>query len=151
MTKVLLVAGLLAAPVGVSVSQGAGRGALSVDDPRLERLQQFFAERDCPLHDAAAEFLIAADENGLDWRLLPSLSIIESSGGKDYTNNNIFGWDSCRENFDSVVAGIHFVADRLANSKRYKDKSLEEKLRTYNPVPDYASRVKAVMARLESN
>jgi len=150
MTKVLLFAGLLAVPVGVSVSQGAARVMVNEHDPRLERLEQFFAQRDCPLRNAAAEFLIAADENGLDWRLLPSLAIIESSGGKDYTNNNVFGWGSCRESFDSVVAGIHFVADRLANSKTYKDKGLNEKLRTYNPVPDYAAKVKAVMISLGS-
>lgn len=152
MTKVLLFAGLLAVPPGVSVSQGAARVTRVDDhDPRLERLEQFFAQRDCPLRDEAAEFLIAADENGLDWRLLPSLAIIESSGGKDYTNNNVFGWDSCRESFDSVVAGIHFVADRLANSKLYKDKGLNEKLRTYNPLPDYPAKVKAVMISLASN
>ncbi len=150
MTKVLLFAGMLAVPVGVSVSQGAARVTVNEQDPRLERLDQFFAQRDCPLRDAAAEFLIAADENGLDWRLLPSLAIIESSGGKDYSNNNVFGWDSCRESFDSVVAGIHFVADRLANSKTYKDKGLNEKLRTYNPLPDYPAKVKAVMISLGS-
>jgi hypothetical protein len=150
MTKVLLFAALLALPVGVSVSQGAARVTVSEHDPRLERLEQFFAQRDCPLRNAAAEFLVAADANGLDWRLLPSLALIESSGGKDYTNNNVFGWDSCRESFDSVVSGIHFVADRLANSKMYKDKGLTEKLRTYNPVPDYPARVKAVMISLGS-
>jgi hypothetical protein len=151
LTKVLLFAGLLAVPAGVSVSQGAARVTVNEDDPRLVRLQQFFAERNCPLRGAATDFLIAADENGLDWRLLPSLSIIESSGGKDYSRNNVFGWGSCRGGFASVVAGIHFVADRLANSKLYRYKGLDEKLRTYNPVPDYPARVKAVMASLSSN
>ena len=76
MRKTLLCIGLVALPAGVSVSQGAGRVTLRANDPRLERLQEFFAERDCPLRETAAEFLVAADENGLDWRLLPSLSII---------------------------------------------------------------------------
>jgi hypothetical protein len=151
MKKIILFAGLLAVPAGVSVSQGAARVSVKDHDPRLQRLQQFFAARNCPLQEAAAEFLIAADENGLDWRLLPSLAIIESSGGKDYTNNNVFGWDSCRESFASVVAGIHFVAERLANSKFYKDKGLNDKLRAYNPLPDYPAKVKAVMNSLGSN
>jgi hypothetical protein len=149
--KILLFAGLLAVPAGVNISQGAARVLVHEDDPRLLRLQQFFAERNCPLQTSATDFLIAADENGLDWRLLPSLSIIESSGGKDYSRNNVFGWDSCRAGFASVSEGIHFVADRLANSKLYKYKGLEEKLRTYNPVPEYPARVKAVMASLSSN
>jgi hypothetical protein len=149
MRKALLVGGLLGLPAVLGVSHEIPR--VTVDhDPRLRRLQEFFAQRDCPLREAAADFLIAADRNDLDWRLLPSISIIESSGGKDYRNNNVFGWDSCRESFTSVREGIHFVADQLANSKMYKDKTLDNKLSTYNPVGDYPRKVKAVMHALAS-
>src|SRR5271163_4510892 len=123
MKDFLLVAGLLAAPATVSVQQYKASPAVKQNDPRLSRLQKFFGQRDCPLREAAADFLIAADRNELDWRLLPSISMIESSGGKDYRNNNVFGWDSCRESFTSVREGIHFVAAQLANSKLYKDKN----------------------------
>jgi len=147
MRKALLVGGLLGLPAVVGLGHEVPKA--NVDhDPRLRRLQEFFGERDCPLREAAADFLIAADRNDLDWRLLPSISIIESSGGKDYRKNNVFGWDSCREGFTSVREGIQFVAAQLANSKRYKDKSLDNKLSTYNPLPDYPQRVKAVMHAL---
>jgi hypothetical protein len=149
MRKALLVGGLLGLPGVVGVSHEIPKA--NVDhDPRLRRLQEFFGQRDCPLREAAADFLIAADRNDLDWRLLPSISMIESSGGKDYRNNNVFGWDSCRESFTSVREGIHFVAAQLANSKLYKDKNLDNKLSTYNPVPDYPRRVKQVMHALGS-
>jgi hypothetical protein len=149
MKKALLVGGLLGWPAVVGVSHEIPKA--NVDhDPRLRRLQEFFGQRDCPLREAAADFLTAADRNDLDWRLLPSISIIESSGGKDYRNNNVFGWDSCRESFTSVREGIQFVAAQLANSKRYKDKTLDNKLSTYNPLPDYPRRVKAVMHALGS-
>lgn len=151
MRKVIPITGFLVLSIAVGSSRDTVMNpAAQVDpgDPRLQRLEQFFAERDCPLREAAADFLVAADRNDLDWRLLPSISIIESSGGKDYTNNNVFGWDSCRERFSSVREGIHYVAAQLANSKRYKDKSLDWKLRTYNPVPGYSMRVKAVMRTL---
>jgi hypothetical protein len=149
MRKALLVGGLLGWPAVVGVSHEIPKA--NVDhDPRLRRLQEFFGQRDCPLREAAADFLLAADRNDLDWRLLPSISMIESSGGKDYKNNNVFGWDSCRESFTSVREGIQFVAEQLANSKRYKDKNLENKLSTYNPLPDYPRRVKAVMHALGS-
>jgi hypothetical protein len=147
MRKALLVGGLLGWPAVVGVSHEIPK-AIFDHDPRLVRLQEFFGQRDCPLREAAADFLMAADENALDWRLLPSISIIESSGGKDYRNNNVFGWDSCRESFTSVRAGIHFVADQLANSRLYKDKNLDNKLSTYNPLPDYPRKVKAVMHAL---
>ena len=149
MRKALLVGGLLGLPAMVGMSHQIPKVTLD-HDPRLRRLQEFFGQRDCPLREAAADFLIAADRNDLDWRLLPSISIIESSGGKDYKNNNVFGWDSCRESFTSVREGIQFVAEQLANSKRYKDKNLDNKLSTYNPVPDYPRRVKAVMHALGS-
>jgi hypothetical protein len=143
--EILLVAGLLVAPAAVSRKQYQVQAAV---DPRLHRLQQFFAARDCPLRESAQDFLIAADQNQLDWRLLPSISMVESSGGKDYTNNNVFGWDSCHESFTSVRAGIHFVASQLARSKRYRGKNLDGKLQLYNPLPDYPHRVKAVMQAL---
>ncbi len=145
MKDILLVAGLLTVPATVSVQQHQAPASVDHKDPRLQQLQQFFAERDCPLRDAAKDFLAAADQNELDWRLLPSISMIESSGGKDYRNNNVLGWDSCREKFPSVRAGIRYVAGQLANSKRYKGKDLDEKLQTYNPLPEYPRRIKAVM------
>jgi hypothetical protein len=148
MTKALLAVGLIATPVSFSIQKPSVAVHPEADDPRLRLIWQYFADRDCPLRDSAADFLAAADQNELDWRLLPSISMIESSGGKDYRNNNVFGWDSCREPFSSVQAGIHFVASRLSKSKLYKDKSLDQKLSTYNPQPEYAHRVRAVMRAL---
>ena len=147
MRKALLVGGLLGLPATIGVNHEIPKARVT-PDPRLERLQAFFAQRECPLREVAADFLVAADRNDLDWRLLPSISIIESSGGKDYRKNNVFGWDSCRAGFTSVREGIDFVAAQLANSKQYRDKNLDDKLSTYNPLPDYPARVKAVMRKL---
>lgn len=145
MRDILLVAGLLAAPLTTSVQEYRAKPPMDENDPRLARLKSFFAKRGCPLKDSAQDFLVAADQNSLDWRLLPSISMVESSGGKDYKNNNVLGWDSCKERFSSVRAGIHYVAAQLGKSKRYKGKDLNHKLRIYNPLPEYSQRVKAVM------
>jgi hypothetical protein len=150
MKDFLLVAGLLAVPATVSVQEYHVSPTVKQNDPRLSRLQKFFGDRDCPLRDSAKDFLIAADQNELDWRLLPSISIIESSGGKDYTNNNVFGWDSCKEKFTSVRAGIHYVAAQLGKSRRYKGKDIDSKLQIYNPLPEYSVKVKAVMRAIGS-
>jgi hypothetical protein len=150
MKDVLLVAGLLAAPYTISVQQYRVQPYVDQSDPRLSKLTKFFADRDCPLRDSAQDFLVAADQNQLDWRLLPSISIIESSGGKDYKNNNVFGWDSCRERFSSVRAGIHYVAAQLGKSSRYKGKGVDRQLHIYNPLPEYPQRVKAVMRSIGS-
>ena len=150
MKDFLLVAGLFAAPATVSVQQYQASPAVKQNDPRLSKLQKYFGDRDCPLRDSAKDFLIAADQNALDWRLLPSISIIESSGGKDYRNNNVFGWASCKERFTSVRAGIHYVAAQLGQSRRYKGKDIDSKLQMYNPLPEYSQRVKAVMRAIGS-
>src|ERR1035437_8671229 len=97
-------------------------------DPRLDILRWFFAEIDCPALGDAPVFLEAGDACALDWRLMPSLSYIESTGGKAARNNNFFGWDSGRAKFPSPVAGIQTVAYRLSHGERYHDKTLDEKL-----------------------
>jgi hypothetical protein len=150
MKDVLLIAGLLAAPFATSVQQYRSQPTVDQNDPRLSRLKKYFADRDCPLKDSAQDFLLAADQNELDWRLLPGISMIESSGGKDYKNNNVFGWNSCKERFPSVRAGIHYVAAQLGKSNRYKDKDVNRKLHIYNPLPDYSQRVQAVMRTIGS-
>ena len=93
-------------------------------------------------------FLEAADDYGLDWRLLPSISYIESSGGKAAPHNNLFGWDSGKAQFHSPTASIHTIGYRLAYSPRYRDKTVDELLATYNPVPEYVQKVKFVMRRI---
>ncbi len=141
----VVFAGLLSAPP-------AGQDPIEIisnqEDPRLARLQEFFQERASPIWHLAADFIAAADLNNLDWRLLPSISVIESGGGKDYRNNNIFGWDSCRASFTTVRDGIHAVAKRLSHSKLYKHKDLDAVLQTYNTSDDYPLRVKTVMEKL---
>ncbi len=114
-------------------------------DPRFTLLKKFFEKRGSPAQEHVHDFILAADRNKLDWRLLPSISFIESGGGKEYKNNNILGWGSCKERFPSVKAGIHAVADRLSTSNLYKNKTVEGILRTYNSNADYPAKVKRVM------
>ncbi len=117
-------------------------------DPRLVRLRNFFAKSDCPATRYAHIFLEAADDYGLDWRLLPSISYVESTGGKAAPHNNLFGWDSGKAQFHSPAASIHTIGYRLAYSPRYRDKSVDEVLATYNPMPEYVPKVKSVMRRI---
>lgn len=142
---VLVLAGLF----GPEAVGRADRPIICYDnDPRFRQLQRFFTILDSPAIDYAADFLFAADHHGLDWRLLPSIAIIESGGGKDYRNNNIFGWDSGRRKFSSVQQGIHEVANRLRNSSLYKHKDLNGVLQTYNGNEEYPVRVRNLMRRL---
>ncbi len=142
----VVVAGALclATPVAKSVPQYPPAPEYQ-EDPRLACLQQFFGQSDCPAVRFVPVFLQVADTYHLDWRLLPSISFVESTGGKQAPNNNFFGWDSGRAAFASPIAAIQAVAYQLATSSLYKNKKLDSLLRTYNPNADYARKVKSVM------
>ena len=117
-------------------------------DPRTVRLKKFLTKLHCPVSDLADEFVHAADDNRLDWRLLPSISVIESGGGKAYRNNNIFGWNQGLEVFPTIRVGIHEVAFKLAKSPLYQNRDVLGKLRLYNPDESYPGAVLTVMNRI---
>ncbi len=144
----VLAAGLLASPA-IAGPDPIAVEAVSQKDPRWILVKQFLLNNGAPAHLYTADFLIAADRNGLDWRLLPSLSIIESGGGREARNNNMFGWDNCRVHFRTAKEGIYRVASWLANSSLYRKKtSVDQILWTYNPRKEYTRKVRALMAQL---
>ncbi len=148
-TGLVVFAGMVSMPVAISPHLPNTSPAPDYrEDPRLTSLREFFVKFDCPAWRYAAVFLEAADAYELDWRLLPSISYIESTGGKAARNNNLFGWDAGRAQFSTPSAGIHAVGYRLSHSELYRDKGLDELLTTYNPNEEYADRVKSVMQRI---
>jgi hypothetical protein len=84
----------------------------------------------------------------LDWRLLPSISVIESGGGKAYKNNNLFGWANGDHLFPSLKSGIHEVGYKLGRSPLYRNRDVPAKLHLYNPNEEYATNVMTVMNRI---
>ncbi len=150
MRRLIVWAGILTASTVTNPAQQTPQSEYR-NDPRLAQLTDFFDDFGSPVRHLAADFLAAADRHNLDWRLLPSICVIESGGGKTAVKNNIFGWDSARRGFATVRDGIYLVASRLANSKLYKEKNLDELLTTYNPRPGYSTRVKSVMRLVNSS
>ncbi len=144
---IVMLAGMLIVHATTSLSQEYAPPTYR-EDPRLMILRGFFEERGSPVSHMAQDFLLAADTNGLDWRLLPSIAVVESGAGTAFRNNNLFGWDNGEQSFPSVRDGIHIVASKLGNSRLYKNKNLDEKLATYNPYPHYRPLVKSVMAQI---
>lgn len=121
-------------------------GAAPDSDRRLTRLTHFFRKRKSGLESHASAFLETADRNGLDWRLLPAIATLESGAGKHAPHNNLFGWKSGRARFASIPAAIETVGYHLATAPAYAGKSLEAKLRTYNPVRrDYSALIRKIM------
>jgi hypothetical protein len=118
-------------------------------DPRLVKLRRFFLERDVPIVHLAEDFIQAADHNGLDWRLLPSIAMVESSGGKYYKNNNIFGWDNADLRFRSIHSSIHEIARYMSVMRCYRGKDLDGMLWTYNPIEGYNGKIKSAMRSID--
>lgn len=106
-------------------------------DDRAERVRLYFEKRKMPLAKYGEKFIEAADKYNLDWRLLPAISVRESSGGKQMCGNNPFGWASCRRDFKSIEEGIGIVAWNLAGqnpntSSYYAGKDVYGILWAYN-------------------
>jgi hypothetical protein len=143
-------AGLVVVPAAVTKADSQVPQVRSnpEDDFRLKALRNFFLTTNCPLASFAEIFVAEADSHNLDWRLLPSLAIIETGGGRVSRGNNIFGWNNGHASFATLGAAIHQVARTLADGSAYRNKSLLSLLRTYNPVSGYAEKVQRMMAKI---
>ena len=102
-------------------------------DNRCHAVRNFFLRYQSPLEKLAHVFVRASDSHKLDWRLLPALAMVETTGGLYGTPNNVFGWNSGRTRFASIEAGILYVASRFAVSPIYAGRTAIEILRRYNP------------------
>jgi hypothetical protein len=117
-------------------------------DLRESILRKFLEDKKCPDQDYAEVFVAEADAHNLDWRLLPSLALVESGGGRTSHGNNLFGWANGKIAFTSIGDAIHTVASTLAHGRAYRGKDLTAKLATYNRGTDYPAMVLEIMRQI---
>jgi hypothetical protein len=140
----------LVAPIAVEHAAAFSRERIVQPDPRATRLDAFFRYYHCPEPFHVLEYLRVTDNYGLDYRLLPAISIRETQCGiEESDENNHWGYHPGRQTFPSIEEGIDFVARQLAKNPLYRDKSLRDKLFTYNPMPKYPDEVKRIMRQIE--
>lgn len=129
---------------------------IKIQEAKANAVDLYFKERNMPLLGYGKKMIEEAEKNNIDWRLLPAISVIESTGGKNKckkVKNNPFGWGSCKIGFDSMEEAIEIVSKNLGgnnpNTKHYyANKNTEEILKAYNPpsvVPNYSNKVFKVM------
>jgi hypothetical protein len=118
-------------------------------DNRYDKLETFFQSFGCPAPHYVSEYLGAADSYAIDYRLLPAISVLESTCGVYQRLNNRWGWDSARKGFSSFRAGLQYIARQLSQGRFYRNKSLEEKVHMYNPNPQYARQVQKLMLKID--
>lgn len=130
-------------------------------DTRAEKIDAYFAQWDLPMSGYGADLVAAADMYGIDWRLLPALAMLETTGGKHTCKNangmnNFFGYGSCKIKFARPEDSFYAVAKTLSGNGEktahlYKDKSVEEILEVYNPpgtpgmTPNYHGKALKIM------
>ncbi len=89
-------------------------------DARIIAMRQFLIDQHSPLYPYADIFVTEADKADLDWRLVASISGVESAFGRiiPYRTNNAWGWkgDPTRDwsYFTSWREGITTVTSRIA-------------------------------------
>jgi len=79
------------------------------DAQKIEKIRRYLERRNSPLAQYAEEFVKASHEYGIDYRIVASISIIESGGGKkNFRPYNAWGWG--KRGFESWTEGIWAVS-----------------------------------------
>lgn len=104
----------------------------SVIKLKAEKIDEFFSRGNMPLEGYGYKFVEVAEKYDLPYNLLPAIATQESTGGKRCINNNPFGWGSGKIKFKNFEESIEVVGEKMANHKYYKDKTITQKLSTYN-------------------
>jgi hypothetical protein len=122
-------------------------------DTRADKLGAYLQSKGSPFADHAADFIAAADRFDLDWKLLPSISGVESGFGHALVpgSYNAWGWGGGYIRFASWTDAINTIAQSLR--EKYANHGLitpQEIGPVYAP-PSYtwASNVQMYMNQIE--
>jgi hypothetical protein len=105
-------------------------------DYRVRNLKNFLDKYNSPLSEYADEFVAYADQNDLDYRLVPAITGVESTFGKHipYDSYNAYGWANGEYKFSSWEDSIAHVSEVLKS--KYIDHgavSINQIARIYAP------------------
>jgi len=125
---------------------------------KADAIDAFFASHDAPLEGYGMKFVLEAEKNDLDWRLLPAIAMRESTGGKQAckrVTNSVFGYGSCKISFKSIDESIEVVAASLGGNnpntaQHYDGKTTIQILKKYNSyIPSYSKQVVKIMKMID--
>ncbi len=127
------------------------------EDSKVEIVRQFLSERKSPLEPYAPDIVAAADRYDIDFRLLPAISVQESSACKRIIKEsyNCWGWGiygSKVTKFSNYPHAIETITKTL--STKYRDRGLVtpfEIAKLYNPsnTNNWAENVTSFMNELK--
>lgn len=121
-------------------------------DQKVENIERYMFARNAPLGHEAEFMVIMANKFNLDYRLLPAISIIESSGGLHlYRKYNAWGWGGAEGfTFENWEHSIYVVSRGMAG---YYAMGLDTPIKMaprYNPhtPEEWGPKVEMVMNRI---
>ena len=123
-------------------------------DTRVIRLEKYLNQFNSPLAKEAETFVKSSDKYQIDWRLVPAITGVESTFGKNIPNNsfNAFGWANGKYSFKTWEESIDIVSYAL--KEKYIDKganTVDEIGRIYAPPsPTWSRKVKYFMEKIDS-
>lgn len=148
---------VVTSPVEATQFQAEGSAVLAknyiLEDKRAEILACFLAKYKSPLVPYASQFIEAADAYGLDWRLVPAITGLESTFGRQIPagSYNAYGWANGAYYFNSWEESIWHV-NRILKEK-YVDRgavTVWQVGKIYAASPTWASRVASFMEKIEA-
>ncbi len=123
-------------------------------DYRVQNLRNFFQKYNSPLAPYAQDFVEYADIYGIDYRLVPAISGVESTFGKQipYGSYNAYGWAGGDYRFNSWKDSIRIVTETLKT--KYIDKgavTIPQIAKIYAPPSTtWAAYVQYFMAKIDT-
>jgi hypothetical protein len=127
---------------------------------KADAIDTYFAKYDAPLEGYGMKFVLEAEKNEIDWRLLPAIAMRESTGGIHACKkvpNSVFGWGSCKISFKSIDESIEIVAESLGGNhpdtaRHYENKTVTQILKKYNSIiPGYHNQVIKIMKAIKDD
>ncbi len=137
-------------------SENVFEGSATLSDSREARLSTFLLTYHSPLAPYAQSIINKADENNIDWRLLPAIAMQETTLCKKTLPEaqfNCWGWGIYGKhvtNFASFDEAIDTISSYFAKKKENGIESLDEIGAIYNPSnhSNWKENVAAFMAEM---
>jgi hypothetical protein len=123
-------------------------------DYRVFTLRKFFTKFGSPLTPYSAEFIAQADYYGIDYRMVPAITGVESTFGKKIpaSSYNAYGWANGNYSFKSWPDSIHVVTKTIKG--KYIDKgatSINKMAKIYAPPSTtWAPKVKYFIGKIDT-
>jgi len=141
-----------------AVVSGSGAIRLGVAKPqfdyRVENLRHYLDRFNSPLAPYSEDFVTYADLYGLDYRLVPAITGVESTFGKHtpYKSYNAYGWANGKYKFSSWPDSINHVVMTLRNEYINKGATSIAKIsrRYAPPSTTWAGKVSYFIRKIDS-